>query len=120
MTTNTELPKTADAPTGAGARTEAFKEEVKGLKIKDPNAGRDAMLLKLGVVIMVVGVIVAIVSYFVSHGTTQILEQNDAQTIGMIGIAVTILGAAMFLRYSLAAFMRFWLARLLFEQHNRD
>jgi hypothetical protein len=121
MTTNAELPVTDAAPAAStGARTEAFKEEVKGLKIKDPNANRESALLKLGVVIMLVGVIVAIVSYFVSHNTNSSLEQNDALTIGLIGVAVTVLGAAMFLRYSFGAFMRFWLARLIFEQQNRD
>ena len=31
-------------------------------------------------------------------------------------MAVTVLGAAMFLRYSLAGFLRFWMARLVYEQ----
>jgi hypothetical protein len=121
MTTNAELPVTDSAPNAApGARTEAFKDEVKGLKIKDPNASRDSLMLKVGIAVMLIGVIVSIVSYFVSHNTSSSLEQNDALTIGLIGIAVTVLGAALFLRYSFAAFMRFWLARLLFEQQNRD
>ena len=116
MTTQTEA---TPGPT-AGSRTESFKEEVRALKIKDPNSARDGLLLRLGVAAMIVGVVVSVVGYFVSHGTNNSLEQNDALTISMIGIAVTVLGAAVFLRYSFAAFMRFWLARLIFEQSKRD
>jgi TRAP-type C4-dicarboxylate transport system permease small subunit len=116
MTTRTE-----ETPSGAVAsRSEGFKEEVRSLKIKDPNAGRDALLLRVGVLAMVVGVVVAVVSYFVSHNTTNSLEQNDALTIGLIGIALTIAGAALFLRYSFAGFMRFWLARFIYEQRHHD
>jgi hypothetical protein len=116
MTTKTE----ATSDTTVGSRTESFKEEVRSLKIKDPNAGLDTLFLRVGIAAMVVGVVVSVISYFVSHGTNNSLEQNDALTIGMIGIAVTVLGGAVFLRYSFAAFMRFWLARLIFEQRERD
>jgi hypothetical protein len=51
-----------------------------------------------------------------SHGTSNPLSQTDAMIIALIGIAVTVLGAALFLRGSLAAFFRFWLARLIYEQ----
>lgn len=114
MTTKTE----ASPANPVGARTESFKEEVRSLKIKDPNAGRDALFLKLGLGAMVVGIVIAIIGYFVSHQSNQVGTLNDAQLIGMIGIAVTIGGAAVFLRYSFASFMRFWLARFIFEQQK--
>ncbi len=97
-------------------RVEQFKAEIADMHIKDPAAGRDAQLLKGGAVVMLVGIVVTIVAYFMSHGTSNPLTQNDAQTIGMIGIAVSVVGAAVFLRYSLAQFLRFWLARLIYEQ----
>ena len=43
-------------------------------------------------------------------------EQLDGITVGLIGVAVTVAGAALFLRYSIAQFLRFWLARLTYEQ----
>jgi 4-amino-4-deoxy-L-arabinose transferase-like glycosyltransferase len=97
-------------------RVEQFKAEIADMHIKDPAAGRDAQLLKGGAVVMLVGIVVTIVAYFMSHGTSNPLTQNDAQTVGMIGIAVSVVGAAVFLRYSLAQFLRFWLARLIYEQ----
>jgi hypothetical protein len=97
-------------------RVEQFKAEIAEMHLKDPAAGRDAQLLKGGAVLMVAGVVITIVAYFMSHGTSSPLSQNDAQTVGMIGIAVSVVGAAVFLRYSLAQFLRFWLARLIYEQ----
>jgi hypothetical protein len=97
-------------------RVEQFKAEIAEMHIKDPAAGRDAQLLKGGAVLMVAGVVITVVAYFMSHGTSSPLSQNDAQTVGMIGIAVSVVGAAVFLRYSLAQFLRFWLARLIYEQ----
>jgi hypothetical protein len=97
-------------------RVEQFKAEIADMHLKDPSAGRDAQLLKGGALLMLAGIVITIVAYFMSHGTSSALSQNDAQTIGMIGVAVSVVGAAVFLRYSLAQFLRFWLARLIYEQ----
>ncbi len=69
-------------------RVEQFKAEIADMHIKDPAAGRDAQLLRGGAVVMLAGIVVTIVAYFMSHNTSNPLTQNDAQTIGMIGIAV--------------------------------
>ena len=122
MTTKTE----AAPASPAGERAESFKGEVHSLKIKDPNAGREALYLKLGLAVMVIGVVVSILGYFVSHGTASFVAGNivnagplnDAQMVGMIGISLTIAGGAVFLRYSIASFLRFWLARLIVEQQR--
>jgi hypothetical protein len=48
------------------------------------------------------------------------LQQRDAIVIALTGVALSIAGAALFLRYGLTQFLRFWLARMIFEQSNRD
>ena len=117
MTTKTE----PSPDSAAGSRAESFKEEVKALKIKDPNASRDPLWQLLGLIVMVVGVVLSVVGYFVSHNTSNPLSQNDALTICIIGVSVAIFGGAIFLRYSFSQFLRFWLARFIFEQRrDRD
>jgi hypothetical protein len=96
-------------------RVEQFKADIADMRLKDPAVGRDTQLLKLGVGLMAVGIGLTVVAYFVSHGTNSQLTQNDAQTVGMIGIALAVVGGALFLRYSIAQFLRFWLARLIYE-----
>jgi hypothetical protein len=107
----------ADATPAPGAGGEVAA----GLPVvADPAAsrGRDSLLLKLSVLVMVIGVAVSIVGYFISHNTSNSLTQNDALTIAIIGISVTVAGGAFFVRYSFSSFMRFWLARLTFEMRD--
>lgn len=98
------------------ARLEQFKAEIADMRIKDPAVGRDTVLLRVGAVLLVAGVALSVAAYLLSHSTRSDLNQRDDITIGLAGVAVTVVGAAVFLRYSLAAFLRFWLARLIYEQ----
>jgi hypothetical protein len=113
MTTQTET------PAAAASRTETFKAEVADLKITDPNAGLDKPFMLGGLVLMVAGIVVSIIGFVISHGTTSSLTQNDAVTVAIIGVGITVAGAAIFLRYSFAQFLRFWLARFIYESKNR-
>jgi len=98
------------------SRVAEFRADIAAMHLKDPVPGREALLLRAGLVAMVAGAVVAVVAYFLSHSTSDALSQRDAIVMALAGVAVTILGAALWLRYSLAAFLRFWLARLIFEQ----
>lgn len=102
-------------------RVEQFKGEIAGMGLRDPALARDRMFLRLGVSLMVVGVIVTIVAFVADRGIetaspTALLEQGDYQILALMGVAIAVLGAALFLRYSFAQFSRFWLARLIYEQ----
>jgi hypothetical protein len=99
-------------------RTDRFRRDLAEMKIREPRVGRDGLLLKLGGLLLLAGIVVAIVAYSMSHSTSNPLQQRDAFTIGLIGVTISIAGAALFLRYSLAGFLRFWLARFLFEQQR--
>jgi hypothetical protein len=97
-------------------RVEQFKTEIAEMRLPDPASGRDRLLLRAGAVLMVAGVIVGIVAYTISHGTDNSLQQRDAIVIAVTGLAVSVVGGALFVRYSIAHFLRFWLARLSWEQ----
>jgi hypothetical protein len=100
-------------------RVEQFKQEIADMRLRDPATARERMLLRAGVVLMIAGVVTAVVSYFGSNGTENPLAQRDFIVVALIGVTVTILGAALFLRYSIAQFLRFWLARLSYEQQHQ-
>ena len=112
----TSKAETPAAGNGDMKRVEEFKAEIADMRLRDPATGRDRQLLRLGAVLLVVGVVLTVVAYFVSHGTTNPLSQRDAIILALAGVAVSIAGGALFLRYSLATFLRFWLARLIYEQ----
>jgi cytochrome c biogenesis protein CcdA len=98
------------------ARVEQFRADIAEMRLKDPATAREANLLRLGAVAMGAGVVLTIVAYLMSHGTTNALDQRDAIILAIGGVALTVTGAALFLRYSIAAFLRFWLVRLIYEQ----
>ena len=96
-------------------RADRFTRELAELKIPDPAAGRHDLWLRLGLTLMVAGPILGVVSYFLSHNTSDALVQRDAIVLAIIGVAVAIVGSAVFLRYSLTGFLRFWMARQAFD-----
>jgi hypothetical protein len=101
-------------------RVAQFRAEVAGMGLRDPVTRREQVLLRLGALGMVVGPIIALASYFISHNTINALQQRDAIVIAVIGLSVTVAGSVLFLRYSFGRMLRFWLARFAFEQHGRD
>ncbi|WP_092802811.1 hypothetical protein [Rhodococcus globerulus] len=92
-------------------RAERFSRELADLKIPDPSAGRSSLWLRLGIALMVLGPALGVGAYLLSHNTSDPLVQRDAIIVAVIGIVVGINGAAIFLRYSLTNFLRFWMAR---------
>jgi hypothetical protein len=97
-------------------RIQRFRAEVAEMRVPDPVAGRDRLYLWLGGLGMIVGVGVTVLAYFMSHGTENPLQQRDAIVQALIGLSVVVLGAALFVRGSLTGFLRFWMARLCYEQ----
>ncbi|MGZ4705433.1 MAG: hypothetical protein ACXWCM_11255, partial [Acidimicrobiales bacterium] len=97
-------------------RVERFKQEIADMGLRDPATSRDRTLLRLGALGLLLGPAIAIAAYFMSHGTSNPLSQRDAIIVALIGVSITVAGGALFVRYSMAMFLRFWLARLSFEQ----
>jgi cell division protein FtsW (lipid II flippase) len=97
-------------------RVEQFKTEIAEMNLRDPSTARDRQLLWLGIILLIVGIVVAIYAYTLSHGTNDALQQRDAIVVGLAAVCVSIAGGALFVRYSLAQFLRFWIARVTYEQ----
>jgi magnesium-transporting ATPase (P-type) len=97
-------------------RVEQFKQEIGAMRLRDPATARDRNLLRLGVLLMALGVLAGVLAYLGSHSSTSPLEQRDYMIVALIGLTVSVVGAALFVRYSVAQFLRFWLARLTYEQ----
>lgn len=100
------------------SRVERFKAEAADLNLKAGNSGLESKLQALGALLMVVGVVVTLLLYASSLNIDdpRDIQSNIILSIGML--ALSIIGAAMFLRYSLAKFLRFWLLRQLYESQS--
>jgi len=101
--------------TSTESRADRFVRELAELKVADPAAGHPRFWERAGATLMVLGVVLAVSAYLLSHRTSQALVQGDAITIALGGVTVSVIGAAIFLRYSLTGFLRFWLARQSYD-----
>jgi hypothetical protein len=104
---------------GQPDRIEQFKADIADLRIADPSAGRDQRSTKLGITAMVIGVLLGVYAYSLSYGapsTNPGAQQRDAIVVALIGVSLTISGGALYLKGSLASFLRFWLVRDLHER----
>lgn len=105
------------------ARIEQFKTEVDGLKLKGSSGENEHRWLVVGIVLVVVGVALAVlgaVTVSTAGGSPADQRANMAQG-SFLGIALLIVGAAVFVRYSLARYLRFWLIRMTYESRaNTD
>jgi hypothetical protein len=117
--TTTAVGSLPDAATGSH-RSDRFRADISDLKIKDPRAARGTLMARLGGTAMALGILLGIIGYFMSHTTTNALQQRDAITLAVLGVSVSVVGGVVFLRYSLAGFMRLWLARLILHQDGED
>jgi hypothetical protein len=117
----TETPGSANVSSNSD-RVARFKAEVQEMRVGDPKASRDRMFGIVGAILMVLGIVITVAAYFMSHGADFAFNsegpatQRDAITIGLMGLTIAVVGAAVFLRYTLAQFFRFWMARLIYEQ----
>ncbi|MEU1521562.1 hypothetical protein ABZ413_05065 [Nocardia rhamnosiphila] len=96
-------------------RADRFVAELAELKIPDPAAGRGALWLRVGVALLILGPVVTVLAYLMSHNTSDALVQRDALVIALAGVASSIVGAALFLRYSLTGVLRYWMARQSYD-----
>jgi hypothetical protein len=104
-------------------RAEQFKAEIADMKVKTGRARAETWLQILGVVLMVVGIAIAFGAYSASLNVTatpgtnvDLLDSNSYTPLAIAGLAISVTGGFIFLRYSLAKFLRFWLLRQVYEQ----
>jgi hypothetical protein len=104
-------------------RAEQFKAEIADMKLKTGRARVESWLQLLGLVLMVVGIAIAFGAYSASLNVTatpgsnvDILDSNSYTPLAIAGLAISVCGGFVFLRYSLARFLRFWLLRQVYEQ----
>ena len=97
-------------------RTEQFKAEIAEMKLKTGRTNVENVLEMLGVVLMVAGIAIALGAYKASLNVTatpgsnvDVLDSNSYLPLAVAGLAISVTGGFVFLRYSLAKFLRFCL-----------
>lgn len=112
-TTGSAEPHTAGM---AADRRAAFEAEISRIQLKAGRAANEQRFIAVGLAAMVAGIAVTLIAFLVS--TTQ-GDTRDVISMGILatfGLTLAVAGAALFLRYALGRFFRFWLLRLIYEQ----
>jgi hypothetical protein len=115
----------SDAATGRPAagspRIEEFKNEIASLELKTPADANERWFLLGGIVSMAVGFALIIFGYIGASGTVAVgLQMPYLISGGLLGLGFIVLGAALFVRFSLSRYLRFWLIREIYEQRAQN
>ena len=108
---------------GAGMsadRRAAFEAEISRIQLKTGRAASERRFLVAGLAAMFVGVVVAFVAFLVSTAMADTRDVISMSILAVFGLALAVVGAAVFLRYALGRFFRFWLLRLIYEQRPAE
>lgn len=112
-------PHTSDAgDTASASATERADAFVASLPDGAVRGSREILLARLGMAIVVIGVVVALVAVVLSQSSDNPLDQSTQLAMGVAGVALVGAGGVVFLRYSLGRLLRYWLLRVLDEQHR--
>ena len=107
-------------PNPTNPRIEQFRSEVADLDIKTPADSGERTYLLVGIVLMVVGGGLIFSGYWGASGTGVLAEQIPyVLSGGFLGLGVMLVGAAMFVRYSLSRYLRYWLIRTIYEERTQ-
>jgi hypothetical protein len=115
-TRTVDEPKTTQGM--APERRQQFEADIAKVRVKTGGAAGEPRLIALGLVLMVVGAAVALVSFIISGSQSDTRDVLSSIILAVFGLTLSVAGMAVFLRYSIGRFLRFWLLRLIYEQQD--
>ena len=113
-------PKPAPSDAVAPRRVERFKEDIAGLEMKTPADAGERWWVIGAVVSMVLGFLFILGGYWGASGSAIVSIQIPyLLSGGLLGVGFIVIGSAIFVRYSLSRYLRFWLIREIYEQRTQ-
>jgi hypothetical protein len=101
-------------------RIEEFKQEIADMRIRPPEDSAERAWLIAGIVLPLLGLVAIAVGWWGASGSAYPAEQLPYVISGGIaGIGLIVMGAALFVRYSMTRYMRFWLLRMIYEERTQ-
>jgi hypothetical protein len=96
-------------------RVERFKTEAAELNLKAGNPGREGLYQTIGLIAVVAGIVIAFLAFGGSQSMDDARDIQSQTILAIGGLALTVGGGIVFLRYSLGKFLRLWLLRQMYE-----
>ncbi len=108
---------TSPAASSAPNVADRLHESVGDLHVPEPSADAESLLVKLGVALPALGVVLILAAWWNSAGSKYVADQVPMLISGAIlGTGLILVGVGLFIRFSLARLLRFWLVRMVAEQ----
>jgi len=101
-----------------GATQRDLSTELTRLRASNNSGPADRGVSVLGLLLGVAGLVVILICFLQSREYSSILNQMDALTLSLFGVALTILGSTLYIRASMTRFLRYWLLRMVYEQRD--
>lgn len=90
------------------------------MNLRPPEDSRERYWQILGLALPIVGIVLILIGWWGASGTALMAEQTPYLISGgLLGLGLIIFGSALFVRYALTRYMRFWLIRLIYEQRQQ-
>jgi hypothetical protein len=105
--------------TPSSPRLQEFQSEVDKLKVTGGKANPERAWLIVAGIGMIVGIVLALVGWLSTSGTTSVLEIADFSAMGQFGLTLTVASTGLFVVMSMRRYFRYWLVRLIFEQREQ-
>jgi hypothetical protein len=105
--------------TPSSPRLQEFQSEVDKLKVTGGKANPERAWLIVAGIGMIVGIVLALVGWLSTSGTTSSLEIADFSAMGQFGLTLTVASTGLFVVMSMRRYFRYWLVRLIFEQREQ-
>jgi hypothetical protein len=110
-------PTAPAGPASASGRVEQFLADVYALQIPSKIERRERRSYQAGLAFALAGFAVIGLGWWGASGTKYVYQEIPyVISGGIFGVALVVVGAALFARYSAARLLRFWLARLVADQ----
>jgi hypothetical protein len=99
-------------------RRAQFEADIAQVRVRTGTASSEPRWVALGGVLMLAGLAVALVAFFSSGSLADTRDVLSTVILAIFGLALVVAGAAVYLRFALSRFLRFWLLRLIYEQQD--
>jgi hypothetical protein len=99
-------------------RMAEFQREVDALKVGGGRANPERTWLKVSIAGMVAAVVIEVVAWLGSHGTTEALSQRDYIIVALLGLTVGVVSTGLFVVMSLTRYLRYWLIRMIYQDRE--
>ena len=99
-------------------RAEEFQEQIAAMRTKTSRGSSEQVLLVIGILLMLAGIVLGFIGFFSSTNASDHRDQNEMIILAILGVSLSLLGVAIFLRYSIGRFLRFWMLRQIYENRG--